>query len=70
MFDYKLPFFFTGGLLEVQFAYFQDRLDDTLNWIYSAHSSICAYYSRDMDPLTKLNMKYKKPDRRCVCVTV
>ena len=39
-FDYKLPIFFcTGGLLEVQFAYFQDRLDDTLNWIYSAHSN-------------------------------
>ena len=36
-FDYKLQI--PGGLLEVQFAYFQDRLDDTLNWIHSAHSN-------------------------------
>ena len=40
-FDYKLPIFFcTGGLLEVQFAYFQMKIDDTLNFIYSAQPNL------------------------------
>ena len=40
-FDYNLPIFFcTGGLLEVQFAYFQMNIDDTLDFIHSAQPNV------------------------------
>ena len=32
--------FCTGGLLEVQFAYFRDRLDDVLNFYNLTHSIV------------------------------